>query len=427
MKPLAIARRFLAKLAGRPAERRKSNPNEPSGRLLQRARSIAFIVSVPADERGQDWPGEAVARGAALDVLPLFQPYLRADGKVMSFLFTPPRDAYDCIVVNRSVRLFEHSWSYAFLDRLNALLSKRGTIFIPRRLDAAQRLSDQRLSELFGRGPSAAAPRYLAFRKAANGLKRPPDAALSTLDAYWPLMDSLIHGSFDARLGEVIRSLGVARAVERTLPDAGKFLTLLQSQSYRTNSAATKAAMIQFIASVYFPQPRDLRLADLGAGTALNSLELLLNPSGVSHLTLVEPWQDHYWDIAAVYDRLGDRVRGKVTLAGRTVETYSATPVDIAMVCSVFAVMPVKQREPFVQSAWNAVAPGGILAVLENMRDEDPVRGGSFNATRFTPHEIDDFLGRFAPIRYFRSDAMTELRSEDVGNKGVFRVLQKPS
>ncbi len=151
-----------------------------------------------------------------------------------------------------------------------------------------------------------------------------------------------------------------------------------------------------------------------------------MNPSGVSHLTLVEPWRDYYWDIAAVYDRLGDRVRGKVTLAGQTVETYSATPVDIAVVCSVFAVMPAEQRENFVQSAWNAVASGGILAVLENMRDEDPVRGGSFNATRFTPHEIDDLLGRLAPIRYFGSDAMKELRAEDVGNRSVFRVLRKP-
>lgn len=418
MNPLAIVRNLLL---------REKRPNEPSGRALRRARSIAFIVSSPAEARGQEWIGEASARGATVDILPMFQPYRRDDGKAMSFVFTPPRDAYDCIVVNRSIELFEHSWSYAFLDRLNTLLAPGGAIFVPRCLDITRQMPDATLKTLFGRGPRASTKRYLVFAKAAGGLHRPATAALSTLDAYWPLMDALIHGKFDDRLAGIIRSLGVDHIDERRKPDAGKFLDLLQSQSYRTSSAATKSAIVQFIAGTYFPGRRDLRLADLGAGTGLNSLELLLNPSGVAHLTLVEPRRDYHWDIAAVYDRLGESVRGKVALVGERVETYAGTPVDIAMVCGVFSILLPEQREPFVQSAWSNVAPGGILAVLENMRDADPVRGGAYNSTRFSPPEIDAFLGRMGGLRYFLSDAAKELPFAEVGNRTVFRVVQKPS
>jgi hypothetical protein len=143
----------------------------------------------------------------------------------------------------------------------------------------------------------------------------------------------------------------------------------------------------------------------------------------------VEPHWSYHWDIAAAYDRLGERVRGKVSLAGEPVETYSGKQqVDIAMVCGVFSILSLEQREPFLQSAWSNVAPGGILAVLENMRDPDPVRGGAYNATRFPPpREIDAFLGRLAPIRYFPNDAAKEISAAEAGNGAVFRAMRKPS
>ncbi len=61
------------------------------------------------------------------------------------------------------------------------------------------------------------------------------------------------------------------------------------------------------------------------------------------------------------------------------------------------------------------------------MRDPDPMRGGTYNATRFTPPEIDAFLGRLAPIRYFPSDKAKEVSAAEAGNGAVFRVIRKPS
>jgi hypothetical protein len=420
----SVLRRIL-----RPLRRPKPPPppvNEPSGPLLERARTIAFIVTNAAEANGLKWLEAAKARGAEIDMLPLLTPYQREDRRIMSILLDPPRAEYDCIVVHRAVVLFEHSWSYALLDRLNGWLSETGTIFIPRRLDPSQRISDARLKDIFGQEPRYTAPRVLGFGK-ARPFRRPPDAAFSTLDAYWPIRDALTESRFEPALAQTIRDLGVRRVPPRDEePDHGTALVRARSQAYRTCSVSTKAPLVQHLAATYFPGREDLRVIDLGAGTGINSLELLLNPSGVAHVTLIERNRAYHWHIAKMVEALGARVQGKVALSQHRVENYAGTPVDIAMVCGVFSILRAGTRDAFAQSAWNAVAPGGILAVLENMRDDDPVRGGVYNATRLTPAEIDAMLGRFGTIRAFQGDALKELPLEEVANKTVFRVVQKP-
>ena len=402
-------------------------PHEPSGKPIGDARSIAFAVNAAADSKEQPWIGAAKGRGAEIDMLPLFQPYRREDGRIAAFLLAPPRRDYDCVVVYPGINFYEHSWSYAFLDRLNGLLGENGTIFIPRRNDPARRMSDARLEALFGAAPRQATKRFLAFGKARDGLKRPPGADYSVLDAYFPIGNVLIEGRFDQSLGETIHALGVRRARQRIAPPATGFLGQLKSQCYRTCSAATKAALVQYLAARYFPGRGDLRVVDLGAGTGLNSIELLLNPSGVAHVTLVEPNRAYHWDIAQMVEQLGERVRGKVSLVDRRVEDYRGPAADIAMVCGVFSILSAGLREPFVRNAWDSVAPGGILAVLENMRDPDPVKGGTYNDTRLTPPEIDALLGRLGKIGFFKSDAMEEMAPADVGIRPVFRVVRKPA
>lgn len=397
----------------------------PSIFALRGARTIAFIVTSPADGQRRPWIDEMAAKGAEVDVLPVFLAYRRGDGTIMSFLMPPPREEYDCIVVNRSIDLFDHSWSYAFLDRLNSLLTRDGTILVPKASGPARLIPDKRLTELFGRAPRETSRHYLGFSKAQGGLRRPADAAHSTLDAYWPLRENLIYGRFDESLSDTILALGADRADKRKPYTSRDPVDLLQSQTYRTCSASTKAAMTGYLASVYFPDRHDLHLADLGAGTGLNSLELLLSASRISRVTLVEPNRAYHWDIAAVYDHFRDLLRGKVTLVDKPVEVYQGVPADIGLVSGVFSLLSREIREQFALSAWNNIAPGGILAVLENMRTPGP-SDYRYNAQRLIPTEIDALLGRFGPIRYFENDAMREMRFAKVGNRTVFRVLRKP-
>lgn len=395
---------------------------QPSGSALDRARSIAFVVQHPDHAKRHTWPDAAQKRGASVDLLPFSLPHRRSDGEVTSFVYTPPRAEYDCIVVDRHIDLFEHSWSYAFLDRLNSLLAKDGAILVPFCTEPARQIPNARLEALFGRAPVENDKFHQTFAKAPNGLHRPPEASLSTLDAYWALMPNLIQSRFDNRLEGVVRALGVARPRKPRETRVDLF-EALRRQGYRACSACTKAAMMQFILAQYFPGRRDLHLADVGAGTGLNSLEMLLNPSGVSFVTMVEINSSYHWPIAAAYDWLGDAVRGKVALVGEPGQSFAARPADAAMVCAVFSTLPRDVREAFARNSWDNLAPGGILAVLENMHTG---RGEANDENRFTPPEIDALLGRFGPIRCFAADAKKELPAAEVGNLSVFRVVQKP-
>jgi hypothetical protein len=411
-------KRLFARKASQP-----ERPNEPAGPALERARRIAFVAPNADSAKGLHWPDAARKRGASVDVLPTANPFKDAEGRISSFVYTPPQPGYDCIVLARQIDLFEHSWSYAFLDRLNGLLAATGALIVPRCIDPARQIQDARLAQLFGSVPQPAGKLYHAFAKAPAGLARPAEAALSTLDAYWPLMHALLEHDFDPRLGDVIRALGVARPRNRVEPPVD-LMAALQSQSYRTTSARTKAAMMQHVIAQCLPGRQDLHLVDVGAGTGLNSLEMLLNPAGVSSLTLVETRHHYHWAIAAMVEQLGERVRGRVRLTGDPGQSFAARPADVAMVCGVFSILPRGAREDFAANTWSNVAPGGILAVLENMRTGG---GARFDEQRYAPDEIDATLGRFGPIRYFAGDAMKELQQGEVGEQSVFRVVRKPA
>jgi len=384
------------------------------------------VVGNPRHALGQAWIAAAQRQGATVDILSLGLPVRRPDGNVVSFVGPPPQQAYDCVVVSDRIELFEHSWSYAFLDRCNALAASDGAIIMPACRDPACNLPHPTLRDLFGSGPEETSKTYLTFRKVPTGLNRPSGAAHSTLDAYWPLMDTLLYGRFDPGIGETISALGVDPAPPRSGPVADLF-GMIHSQAYRTCSVRTKAALAQHIAALYFPGRNDLCMADLGAGTGLNSLELLLNPGQVSDLALVEPRRSYHWDIAAVYDRARQHLHGRLSIVAQTVEEYSGAGIDIGLVCGVLVMVPRENRERFVANAWQNLRPGGILMVLENMRAPEDATAGKFNAQRCTPAEIDALLGRLAPVRYFMSTAKRELRFKQVGDQPVFRVIQKPA
>jgi phospholipid N-methyltransferase len=240
-------------------------------------------------------------------------------------------------------------------------------------------------------------------------------------------MDVLTYGRFDPKLADTVRTLGVSSPAPAPGQTETDFDSLVHSQAYRTCSVRTKAAIAEHIVSVYFPGGGDLRMADLGAGTGLNSLELLLNPGAVSTLTVVEPRNGYHWHIAAVFEQVRAQLHGRVFLLDQKGEELDAPENDIAMICGVLVMVPNDLREKFVLSAWNNLAPGGLLMALENMQCSDLAAGGRYNAQRCTPHEIDTLLGRLAPIRYFMSTAKRELCFNEVRNQTVFRVIQKPA
>lgn len=399
---------------------------QPPNSVVDSAGSIALVVADPRHVRGQRWFRAAERRGAAIDVLSLGEPIRRPGGKLTSFVAAPPQAPYDCVIVNSRIELFEHSWSYAFLDRLNTLTAPGGAVVVPKSHDSSC-IPESRFIDLFGRAPDVSSSSYLSFKRAPNGLRRPYDADHSTLDAYWPLMDTLTYRRFESKLAHTIRALGASSDARPPREAEADLLSLLRSQAYRTCSVRFKAPITEYVASVYFPGRSGLRMADLGAGTGLNSLELVLNPGPVTALTLVEPRRSYHWHIAAVIDRVREQLRGTVSIMDSKIENYDGPKNDMGLVCAVLVMVPKELRKKFISSAWSNLAPGGILLVLENMYKSRRADGEPYNDQRCTPREVDSLLGRFAPIRYFSSTAKRELSFRSVGDQTVFRVIQKPA
>lgn len=408
--------KVLRKLRGRkPLTAAADLPPEPVAEILARGRRVALVSGWPKDGDAA-WVQRTRKNGAEVDVLPLFQPYIREDGRAMAFVYTPPREAYDAIVVDIGIDLYEHSWSYAFLDRLNSLLDDKGALLL-----AKTALPLARLEQLFGRAPAHAGKRYITFDKAKSGLARPSETPISTLDAYWALMDKLVYNRFEPEIAKVIGELGGA-PLARPAESRRDLVNLLQRQCYRTTGVRGKAAMVQYLAELYFPGRHDLHLLDLGAGTGLNTLELLLSDTGVSALTLVDVDNEiHHWAIATAYDWLRAHLRGKVSLVTGRAETYEGRPADIALISGVFAIIANRgTHAPIMQRAWDSLLPGGILIVYENLKDTTSDGGDG----RLTAEELDGMMGCYAPVRYFTP--LRERTREDVGSTAVFRAIRKP-
>jgi len=392
--------------------------------MLGKPRQVAFIVLSRPDADDAKWIDRVKAEGADVDALPLTQSYRREDGRVMSLMSPSPGGPYDRIVVSHRVNLYEHSWSYAFLDRLNAMLTEDGAMLVTAGPD---QIAAETLTRLFGAKPLARSGHMLSFAKAPKGLRRPVEAAASTLDAYWALSEVFLNETFDPKLGEVIEELGETPISLHRHPQETDLRAALYSQSYRAASARTKAPMVQHILSLNFPGRRDLHLIDLGAGPGFNSMELLLDPSGVAKLTLVEPNNAHRWGIATLYNWLGERVHGKVRLCAALAQDYDGDSGDAVVISSVLSVAGLEWREPILRNAWKSISAGGVMIVYENMRRENPDSTDRLNESRCTPETLDALLGGFGPIRYFHAQRMKELAFKDVGNATVFRVVRKPA
>jgi len=144
-----------------------------------------------------------------VDILSLGMPVRHSDGRIVSFVAPAPQENYDCVLISDRIELFEHSWTYAFLDRCNTLARPGGAIILPACRDSTSNSPHGTSHALFGSGPEETSRTYLTFRKVPNCLNRPSGARHSTLDAYWPLMETLIYSRFDPSIGKTISALGV--------------------------------------------------------------------------------------------------------------------------------------------------------------------------------------------------------------------------
>ena len=72
---------------------------------------------------------------------------------------------------------------------------------------------------------------------------------------------------------------------------------------------------------------------------------------------------------------------------------------------------------------WSSINSGGLLIVHENVKAESYKR--DFDVM-FEAKEIDALLSKYGDIKYYNSQSYITLKPDQVENKTVFRVVQKP-
>jgi len=95
---------------------------------------------------------------------------------------------------------------------------------------------------------------------------------------------------------------------------------------------------------------------------------------------------------------------------------------DVVSYVGSLLYVPKELLEEVVERAWQAVAPGGVLVVHENIKHK------SFKADfdiMFTVGELDGLLEKYGDITRYASQYTQMLTKAQTGEKTVFRVVKK--
>jgi SAM-dependent methyltransferase len=208
------------------------------------------------------------------------------------------------------------------------------------------------------------------------------------------------------------------------MPDAGTALDAgdrVRSLGYLVHGPSYKNAALNLIFSDHFRRERTLSIVDQGSGPGFVPIELALENPRVRRavgcdidarpLSLTADLYAHYR--ASLRGRFGARI-------GSAQEAAYVGPVDAVSFIGSLLYVPREARQAALDRAWQALAPGGLLIVHENMRHPSYVRDHDL---MFTPDEIDALLGRYGHVSYYGATAIRRFRSFQVGARSVFRVV----
>jgi SAM-dependent methyltransferase len=358
-------------------------------------------------------------------------------------VYSPPAPgAHERIVVSPALRLFRGPWAQALVRRLNAGLAGGGSIVLP--FDARPRpgLSPpldwwRQLFRQDGRVVAESAGRgHVELARAAD-----LPAAPSLLDWIVAEAPRLAHelvalgGRPEEELQRALRetcadfarSCGRAEPADRAF-DRSADLDVdgaLELVGYWSVGLSYKAPILARIVREQFRGRRDLRHADVGGGPGWLAAELLLDEElGIERALSVDLSARFALLARGLVDAHADRLEGRLELAVGPMQSceYGGAVDVVSFIGGTLCFLPDGDRRPVVERAWSALRPGGILVVLENIRAPRYVRDRDL---MFEAAELDRLLGAFGPIRYVSAIDARSLARPEVGDRTVFRVVEK--
>jgi len=381
-----------------------------------------------------------------VDNLPLRKPFMVA-GQAHSFFWKPPTEqlsrcfrmlrymffwkpptgeGYDVILVDDKLELFEHGWSYAFLSRVNALLKSKGSVVLPYAANehAYKHISVQSLEALFGSTGEVINSNYVRFAKTKK-IQRPREQELSLLDTYFDDLEKLLES--------------VAYWGDSTDDETTQFVSKLNHQGYQYGGLRTKAPSLCYLLNHFFDKNEKIHMSDIGGAIGSLCFEMLFNgDTQVDTCTVIEISSEYVAIGTALAEEYGQGISERITFvhndAGtkggldkpvNSAEPHQYEETDLVTMLGTLLLIPREERTSIIEKSWEALRPGGLLVIHENIRGMDEKKGGEYHNLRFTRDELDGLLSKYGEIRYFHGAYLREVPSGEVKNQTLYTVVQK--
>ncbi len=347
-----------------------------------------------------------------------------------SFYYPVAPASFDRVDIDPAVRLLRGPWTSAFLSYATSLVRPGGKVSIPvygRGADAKGQLSRESVEMHLGHKAEVEAVSVVGGVEARVVAKfdDPLPGPHSTLGWYLSNARDVLLASDAGPSGPAIELMpprlvpggsltGVNSAVE----------SLVAQQAYYVGGIAYKGPLLAHIVRTFIPDGVGLALTDIGGGYGLLAAELLVDrDSAVTSVAVVDQSDANRALAQLLQSWLRDCSHDAFTFINSDVEAEFELPeADVVVAIGSLLYVPRESLGGVLDRMWEAVRPGGVLVVHENIKHPSYVR--DFDVM-FEPHELDGFLKRFGTVRYFASSATVEMQHDRVGRATVFRVVAK--
>lgn len=359
----------------------------------------------------------------------------------MSILASLPEEALESAVIFSPVRYFCDSYGAAFLIHIYNAIAKDGWIAVPYYPDKKAQstgfwnlawlesilgkpfklLEDKQIA-LFSRTiTKVMPPSVLSFfmqEGSACALDFFRDRTRVTTESYMkrckgfiippilPLIEETATGNSHVDLEE-----------EQAL--------FFSNMNYSVTGAAYKVAGLRQLLERYIPERENIRVVDIGGGAGFVGIELLLTSSRLSHLVNCEPMSGNVPLVRRLYHWFEPYLKDRYKMCACVVQDYPFDePIDMICAFASLLYIPRSRLEDTLMRAWNALRPGGIFVIHENIK-RPCFEAKNYHNQMFSVEELEGYLSRFGDIDYYRSSDIQPMTRENTQDLTVFRVLQK--
>jgi hypothetical protein len=351
--------------------------------------------------------------------------------------FCHGRGVFDQVILDDSIPAIRSPWSRVFYSHLYGLVRPGGRLILPLwtgpEIRRYGRWSAEDFANLFGAAPEPLGDSgFVAVTRGAEAphpegsiLRWFIDHGLSILvqQAYFTANESDMQpdwrGMFTKTDPAALKGQGAGGVDDR-------FRNFTSQHSYYVGGIAYKQPLLAHIIRTYLEGRKGLNTIDMGGGYGLLAAELALDEDlGVARSVCTDISDLNARLAARMYADLVPALAGRFLFELGPAQTYVFDrSYDVVSYVGSLLYVPKNLLQATIERAWNAVAPGGILVVHENIKNPSYTRDYD---VMFLTDEIDALMGRFGEVNRFASQYTQPLTKEQTGDKTVFRTVQKPA